>query len=329
MVANSSKNVSVEQQLPDSFVKNGQPTSTSTTLDKNITTLDEDEIKAAKIQAKAARCAAYISAVGAFVAGVVVFSATQYYQENDGRQKALNDYTNSMKELLASTNIDRKAPQKISALQYAKTLLAMRELDGDGDRKGQALRFLHETCLITKEEVTQRCVELRSILLNGAEKIDLSGVNLNGIDLKDSWIPSANLSKAYMRGADLQKANLEGADLIGTHMEPNPKSGFLRFLPFIGSWFHQKSDLRWANLRGADLRWANLQEANLRGADLRFVNLNNVNLTGANLTSACYVEGTEAKYFPPNFQPAAHGMRAIPESQSDPSKPNFQPCAAP
>ena len=101
MVAHSSQTVSVEQQLPDSFVKNGCPTSTSTTLDKNTNTLDENEIKAAKIQAKAARCAAYIGAVGAFVAGVVVFSATQYYQENDGRQKALNDYTNSMKELLS------------------------------------------------------------------------------------------------------------------------------------------------------------------------------------------------------------------------------------
>lgn len=328
MVAHSSQTVSVEQQLPDSFVKNGQPTSASTTLDKNITTLDEDEIKAAKIQAKAARCAAYISAVGAFVAGVVVFSATQYYQENDGRQKALNDYTNSMKELLASTNIDRKAPQKIAALQYAKTLLAMRELDGDGDRKGQALRFLYDTCLVIKQET------LCHVNVPAEGRLELNGTNLDGITLKDAWMPDINLRGVYMRGSDLQKANLEGADLIGTHMEPNPKSGFLRFLPFIGSWFHQKSDLRWANLRGADLQEANLQEANLQeadlhGTDLRFVNLNNVNLTGANLTSACYVEGTEAKYFPPNFQPAAHGMRAIPEDKSDPSKPNFQPCAAP
>lgn len=309
--------------------------------------------------------AAGIGAVGAIVAGVAVFSATQYYQENDGRQKALNDYTTGMKELMASTNIDRKAPQRVAALQYAKTLLVMRELDGDGDRKGQALRFLHETCLITTQEVTQRCLELKNILPKGGEKIDLRGVNLNGIDLKDTWIPYVNLREAYMKGANLQNADLTGVDLTDAVLAATPKSNFqdawldvllrpnnIGMLFFSKSSNLQKAKLKSAifdhaeltdvdfreaqlfqarfvsaNLLRANLRGADLRNADLSSADLRGADLRDANLTNAKLDGACYVEGEETQYFSPDFDPKQHNMVALPENNSDLNKPNdFKPC---
>lgn len=223
MVAHQSQAVSPEQQPRDTSLNNGQVTNTSVAPGKNEHASDENEIKAAKVQAAAAVWAAIIGAVGAGIFGFAVFMATQHYQKDDGRQKALNEYTTSMKELIASTDIDRKAPQRVAALQYAKTLLVMRELDEDGDRKGQALRFLHENCLVTTKEVTQRCVALEQSLDKepgkiAEEKIDLRGVNLNGIDLKDTWIPHVNLRGAYMRGANLQNADLKGADLRFTDL---------------------------------------------------------------------------------------------------------------
>jgi len=87
---------------------------------------------------------------------------------------------------------------------------------------------------------------------------DLSGANLNNMDLQ-----GADLREANLHNAQLDSVNLQGAHL-------------------------QKADLREANLFGAQLQGADLREANLR-----FTNLLDADLTDADLTGSL-VFGTSA-----------------------------------
>src|SRR5918995_1196504 len=67
--------------------------------------------------------------------------------------------------------------------------------------------------------------------------------DLSSADLREAWLPLANLSGANLSGADLTKANLWEADL-------------------------SEANLTGADLSDATLSGANLSEANLSGANL-------------------------------------------------------------
>lgn len=328
-----------QQESTNTSQPNQQSVTTSEKLDTPL------EIKAAKIGATAtwvgAIGAAFIGIVGSALTGFILFQVTQHYQGNDGRQKALNEYVNSMKELIASTQVDRASAEKIAALAYSKTLLAMRELDEDGDRKGQALRFLHENCLVTIDKKDGKVPSLcgtRQDIKNG-EKFNLHGANLNGIILEDTWVPNVNLRKVYMKGANLQNADLSGADLREANISPNQKSVWWGNLPFpkgtpgnaiLRNTKLSNADLTKANLRNADLSQAELSSTNLSQADLRFANLVGANLDGANLTSACYIAGTETTYFPSGFDPKKAGMVPMTKEESNPqAKDTYKPCFSP
>ncbi|MBI4781633.1 MAG: pentapeptide repeat-containing protein [Oscillatoriophycideae cyanobacterium NC_groundwater_1537_Pr4_S-0.65um_50_18] len=257
-----------------------------------------------------------------FAAIITIFAAsvtsaiTQGVQTEDGRQKALNDYVNGMRELIASEQIDRSNPQMTADLQDSRTFLVMRELDGDGDRKGQILRFLHETCLIRTAIALERCATLSSSdegLSFEAQKlklkvlhdklqdaqVTLSGINLNGVVLEDAWVPNMDLQGAYMKGANLEKADLRGANLTGADITPNPEEGFWRkFFLTEGMLKLFPIDPVEANLKSARLNWANLTNANLTNADLtranlRGTDLSNSDLTGVKLEKAIYDSGTK------------------------------------
>ena len=85
-----------------------------------------------------------------------------------------------------------------------------------------------------------RCAEL--------EFADMSGLNLDEVDLSSASLMGANLSGTQLRRANLSNANLTGADL-------------------------EQADLTGANLTGADLRGANLHRALLTAAILRGADL--------------------------------------------------------
>jgi hypothetical protein len=313
------------EQTPHVATDTSKPTQQATTTSEESGDL---EIKAAKIGAKATKWAAGIGVLGSALTGFILFQVTQHYQGNDGRQKALNEYVNSMKELIASTDIDRTSTIKIAALAYSKTLLAMRELDGDGDRKGQALRFLHENCLATVgEKVLSTCETLQDI--RGQEKFNLRGANLNGIVLEDTWIPNVNLRKVYMKGANLQNADLSGANLAEADITPNQRTVLWGTLQFPKGILEQNANLKKTKLNNADLTKANLKNVDLRQADLRFANLAGANLEGANLEGACYIKGTETTHFPKNFNPAEKGMVPM-AGESNPEEMNtYKPCVSP
>jgi Pentapeptide repeats (8 copies) len=104
-------------------------------------------------------------------------------------------------------------------------------------------------------------------------------------------LPYAGLQKSWLNGGNFRNAYLMGADLYQT-----------------------------------SLREASLRKADLRGADLRFANFSTATLTEAKLTGACYVEGMETQYLPPDVKPKALGMIPIPEDKSYPGEPDFQRC---
>ena len=114
------------------------------------------------------------------------------------------------------------------------------------------------------------------IWINGGtpEGLDLSGRNLQKIDLSfrrdndDNAQPSdlrgTDLKGADLKGADLSNANLQGADMNAANLQGALLSG--------------------ANLRGADLRFANLDGADFQGSDSQWTNMEVVCLHGARIT---------------------------------------------
>lgn len=72
-------------------------------------------------------------------------------------------------------------------------------------------------------------------------RLNLSGCNLQGVDLSGKLLAAAKLDHTILVGANLKSANLAAAVLTGANL--------------------QGANLVNAELRGADLRWANLREA--------------------------------------------------------------------
>lgn len=97
------------------------------------------------------------------------------------------------------------------------------------------------------------------------------GKNLQNINLAGADLSSADLRGANLQGADLRKANLRLASLR------SPLSHFEALKENIRP---KKTNLQYADLRGA-----NLSEADLRGADLRHANMRGANLKNAILNS--------------------------------------------
>lgn len=144
---------------------------------------------------------------------------------------------------------------------------------------------------ITHEEIKRR------LKLNGElTGIDLQELNLEGADLKNANLRNANLEmanlrKAKLRNADLTGANLSNADLAEANLvraklnrtklrHANLVNANLRFAQL----WH--ADLEKAQLMGADLKDAELYSANLRSANLTNANLFNCGLMNANLEGA-------------------------------------------
>ena len=133
----------------------------------------------------------------------------------------------------------------------------------------------------------EQVAKLRSNLvganLSGAdlEDVDVSGANLrnanlSGVDLQDAdvsgaQLQGANLRNANLSGADLEEANLEDADVSGAHLWNANLSGAI---------------LQDADVSGAQLQGANLRNANLSGADLKEANLEDADVSGAQLWNA-------------------------------------------
>lgn len=192
---------------------------------------------------------------------------------DDQREAALQGYLDRMAELLlAEKGLRNSQPEdEIRSVGRARTLAVLRRLDGA--RKGNVLRFLSESGLISKNTPFVRL-----------DEADLTGADLTGAILDETHLGGTYLKGADLRGADLADADLFGADLSGADLSDTNLMGAsleiakLKEARFLGA------DLMGANLRGADLADANLLAADLREANLQDANLQDANLQGAIIT---------------------------------------------
>ena len=139
-----------------------------------------------------------------------------------------------------------------------------------------------------------------------AENVDLSGLDLSGIILREAllWyarleganLSGAQLERAVLRGAQMEGANLsganaDGADLQGAHLEgvnlskaQLKKAGLLKVN--LGKAILADAHLDGAEMEEAHIEWADLSGAHLKKAFLMRAHLEGVNLSGAHLEGA-------------------------------------------
>lgn len=115
-------------------------------------------------------------------------------------------------------------------------------------------------------------------------KPDLSGCDLNHLNLSNIDLSSANLANAVFLGAWLNDAQFEGADLSGAN---------LRNAKLVGA------NLVDADLSGADLTNAKLDGSNLSGAKLYKSELTGARFDGATLTNASFSESSAKTSYKP------------------------------
>jgi hypothetical protein len=141
-----------------------------------------------------------------------------------------------------------------------------------------------------------RSLVTREVLLTTAKK------HLVGQDLRDVWLPHANLEGVILSRADLRGATLRGARLRRAALH--------------------EADLPEADLRGADLSCAQVRAANFRAADLCGANFRGLSLElnlwdpqlgGADFSGARYSRSTR---WPAGFDPKAHGCILCEEAEA-------------
>jgi uncharacterized protein YjbI with pentapeptide repeats len=128
-----------------------------------------------------------------------------------------------------------------------------------------------------------RMPDLRNTYIPGANLLfaNLSGAELAGANLGRATLIGANLTQASLMGADLGIANLNLADLTGAVLWDANLTG-----ANLSKANLTRASLNVAHLNGAFLGRANLTGADLSGADLTGARLFfDVNLTGANLSN--------------------------------------------
>ncbi|HNS40335.1 MAG TPA: pentapeptide repeat-containing protein, partial [Promineifilum sp.] len=169
-------------------------------------------------------------------------------------QAMIESYFDRLTDLLLNHNLSQvTSDNEVAGVARAHTLTTLRNLNGE--RRGQVVRFLYESALLSAGEPI---IDLQAAELGGMtmSQIPMPGINLRNVDLR-----SARLLGVAMPASDLRDSNLEGADL-------------------------SYSDLSESYLRGAVLRDAVLNDANLRGAIFTKADLAGANLSGADFSDA-------------------------------------------
>ena len=124
--------------------------------------------------------------------------------------------------------------------------------------------------------------QLKQLLkTNQCQNCDLSGANLERLNLSGANLQGANLSSATLSGANLSNANLESANLQGASLS----EAYLYRANLTGANF-SNAGLPNANLRGTILIGTNFSRADLRSVNLSKMDLSNAVFTGANLSKA-------------------------------------------
>jgi hypothetical protein len=142
---------------------------------------------------------------------------------------------------------------------------------------------------LTREDVLKLIEEHggpEGLDLSGKEfefEIDLSDLDLHGINFSETAFGGANFQRADLRGA-----NLGGAELLDVASGPNDTvQTNLQEAILIDC------DLQQANLCDANLRGACLQSANLEGANFRYARLGGAELASSRISSSTELQAVD------------------------------------
>lgn len=119
--------------------------------------------------------------------------------------------------------------------------------------------------------------------------LDLSGRNLQHVNLSYEDLQGATFYHADLREANLRGASLKGADLSGANLSGADLDGADLSNARLSDESGNRAELSQANLRHTRLRGLDLREFDLAGLDLENADLNDTDLRGAKLagTNLC------------------------------------------
>ena len=122
-------------------------------------------------------------------------------------------------------------------------------------------------------------------------RVDLSGIDLSGVNLQKADLKGVIFNGANLDGADLQYAIFNRAQFIEASLR---ETNLFRVRGYGGSveigGFFNHADFSRADLSGAVLKDADLRSCRLTGANLDKINAGSLNLRGASLDGAHMVE---------------------------------------
>lgn len=201
-------------------------------------------------------------------------------------QSDLQAYYDKMADLLLTYKLSSSEDKlREATIARARTLPTLKALNGE--RKGLLLRFLYESELISKDNVS---VNLKDADLSGAK---LNGTNLDETKLRKADLSRANLSETSLVRADLSATNLSQAFLNRAKMFETSLYHANLHRAALNRAILREANLEQAVLQEAELRSANLTEASLYRADLRDADLRRADLRGADLTGGVRLQGAD------------------------------------
>ncbi|MCP3892802.1 MAG: pentapeptide repeat-containing protein [Desulfobulbaceae bacterium] len=174
----------------------------------------------------------------------------RWLAEDRMKEDALQSFLDRIEDLLTNYSLyDTKADNVLRNIARTRTLTTLRRVDPA--RKSILLHFLIDSNLVNNK--------------NGAVIIDLSGADLQRVELHDVNLEGALLSEANLHRARLDHCSLKNAILIDTNLHKSS----LMYCSFEQAVFSPEIHLARAQI--TDLRGANLTAANLKGTYLQDV----------------------------------------------------------
>ena len=269
-------------------------------------------------------------ATGAFYLESRVERRQESIADARAKQATLDNYLGKMQGLLLDKGLrEASEDSEVRSVARAVTTTTIKELDAD--RNALLFRFLREASLVgmpdNVKEVSKAKslslltgLDLQGVILRNAPLFwasfsyaDLSYADLSGANLSYADLSDANLSNTDLSGANLSNTDLFGANLFETNLSNTDLNGANLYKTDLSH-----ADLRSADLRSADLRSADLRNANLSGANLSGTNLIHANLSGANLSHA---DLRETNLFESRIQNSRLCRSKLPETfKTDPNR---------
>jgi uncharacterized protein YjbI with pentapeptide repeats len=159
--------------------------------------------------------------------------------------QALTSYLDYISTLLLSQSSSLLRSKKGSlerALAQTRTLMILTDLSTDSLRKSIVIQFLHDTGLIQAHSTTGPVIQLTRVNLSGINlkqanltATDFDGVILTGANLdatilmkssfRGATLTNVNFSRANLENVDFSSANLQNADFTGAAMKGANLSG--------------------------------------------------------------------------------------------------------